>query len=399
MSEIPRIVVLGGGFAGLTLCTQLDALAAEGLAQVTLVERTPSMGVGALNQFVLKRQVHASDVPMKYGGGAALRCSNVRFLCDEVTEVNVKARWVRTRSETLNYDYLAIATGATFAPEVVPGLAASAYNICSLQDTLQFRDALDRFQGGRIVMSIPQFPYKCPPAPQEFILIVETLLREAGNGLREKTDLVFTTEADGPIPMTPFFKKRFEDYGIRIVEFAPVEEVKADKKMLVFGTGRDGNRAKPMSFDLLMAAFPLAAPSAFQNLCDASRLIPSDPRSMRTEWDGVWALGDCARMMLASGPMHPKAGGFAVVQAEALAQNIEALVRSGGKSDAGAENLGISKCDAEVGNNEAATVSINLMGGPTMMFELGPVTEEAVEDKLQWIRDSVEVWFKKKPEF
>jgi len=97
--------------------------------------------------------------------------------------------------------------------------------------------------------------------------------------------------------------------------------------------------------------------------------------------------------------MHPKAGGFAVVQAEALAQNIEALVRSGGKSDAGAENLGISKCDAEVGNNEAATVSINLMGGPTMMSELGPVTEEAVEDKLQWVRDAVEVWFKKKPEF
>ena len=69
MSAVPRIVVLGDGFAGLTLCTQLDALAAEGLAQVTLVERTPSMGVGALNQFVLKRQVHASDVPMKCGGG------------------------------------------------------------------------------------------------------------------------------------------------------------------------------------------------------------------------------------------------------------------------------------------------------------------------------------------
>ena len=76
MSVVPRIVVLGGGFAGLTLCTKLDALAAEGRAQVTLVERTPSMGVGGLNQFVLKRQVHASDVPMQYGGGAALRCSN-----------------------------------------------------------------------------------------------------------------------------------------------------------------------------------------------------------------------------------------------------------------------------------------------------------------------------------
>jgi sulfide:quinone oxidoreductase len=399
MSVIPRIVVLGGGFAGLTLCTQLDALASEGLAQVTLVERTPSMSVGGLNQFVLRRQVHASDVPMRYSGGTELRCPSVRFLCDEVTDINVKEREVHTRSEVLDYDYLAIATGATYAPEVIPGLATSAYNICSLQDTLQLRDALDRFQGGRIVMSIPQLPYKCPPAPQEFILIVETLLREAGNGLREKTDLVFTTEAEGPFPLTTFFKKRFEDYGIRIVEFAPVKEVETNKKRLVFGTGRDGNCAEPMSFDLLMATFPLAAPSAFQSLCDASRLIPSDPRSMRTEWDGVWALGDCARMILTSGPMHPKAGGFAVVQAEALAENLEALVRSDSKSDAGAENLGISKCDAEVGNNEGAMVSVNLMGGPTSQFDLGPVTKEAVEDKLQWICDSLEVWFKKKPKF
>jgi len=399
MAVIPRVVVLGGGFAGLTLCTQLDALAAEGLAEVTLVESAPSLDVGALNQFVLKRQVHESAVSMPYDEGAALRCSNVRFHCEEVTTVDTQKKQVRTHSETLQYDYLAIATGAAYAPEVVPGLAMSAYNVCSLQDTLSLRDAIDRFQGGRIVMSIPQLPYKCPPAPQEFILILETLLREAGKGLREKTELVFTTPVDGPFPMTTFFKKRFEEYGIRVVDFAPVEKVDTDKKSLVFGTGRDGSHAEPVSFDLLMAVFPLAAPCAFQSLCDASRLIPSDVRSMRTKWEGVWALGDCARMMLPSGPMHPKAGGFAVVQAEVLAQNLEALIRSGDKSDAGAQNLGISKCDIEVGNNEGTMISMNLMGGPTSQFELGPVTEKAVEDKLQWVRDSLGVWFKKQPEF
>ncbi len=55
------------------MCTKLDALAAEGLAQVTLVERSPSMAAGGLTQFVLKRQGHSSDVPMKYGGGAATK--------------------------------------------------------------------------------------------------------------------------------------------------------------------------------------------------------------------------------------------------------------------------------------------------------------------------------------
>lgn len=399
MSEIPKIVVLGAGFAGLTICTKLDTLAAEGLAQVTLVERNPALKVGGLNQFVLKGQVNINTVAMSYDEGEALRCSHVRFLCDEVTQVQPDEKRVCTRSEVLDYDYLVIASGARYVPELIPGLATSAYNICSLEEMIQLKRAIARFQGGRIVMCIPKLPYKCPAVPQEYILIVETLIRELGKGVREKTDLVFTTEADGPFPMTGFFQKRFEEFGIRTIVFAPVKEVDVENKTLIFGEGREGDCAESLSFDLLMATFPLAAQTAFENLCDQSRMIPSDPRSMATEWDRVWALGDCARMMLASGPMHPKAGAFAVTQAAALALNLEALVRNGGKADAGAENLGIGQCDTEIGNEEGVLVSVNLMEGASSQFELGPIRTGAVEDKLQWIRDNLIAWFKTKPGF
>ncbi len=399
MSMKPRVVVLGAGFAGLTLCTRLQGLAEAGLAQVTLIERNSALSIGGLYQFALKRQIDPQSIAVSYDGGDALKCSSVQFLQDEVADVDVVGKCVTTRSATIPYDYLVIASGARYAPECVPGLEMGAYNVCSLGDVLMLRSALDRFDGGTLVMSIPRTPYKCPTVPQEYALVVETLLRERSADLRNRTRLVFATAADGPFPMTGFFNERFERFGIESLIYAPVCEVDNRNRQLIFGEGRDGRTVEPIHFDLLMATFPLAAHRAFESLCDDTGLIPSHPRSMKTPWDGVWALGDCAAMRLASGPLHPKAGAFAICQAQALAENIEALVRSNGQHDHGAENLGIAQCDAEVGNNEGASVAVNLMGGPSSRFELGPVCEAAVHDKLDWISDCLALWFTRPPRF
>lgn len=399
MQAVPKIVVLGAGFAGLTLTTKLDALARDGLADITLVEKNTTLSVGGLFQFALRDEIAPELIPMSYKDGAALKCENSRFLNDEIVTVDTANKVVITRSGRLPYDYLAITTGARYTPELIPGLKEAAYHACELSDVLQLKQAIQRFKGGRVVMTIPRTPYKCPTVPQEYILITETMIREMHQGIREKSEFLFVTEADGPFPMGGFFRERFEKFGIKIVEFAPLSKVDVASRTLHFAEGRDGRQVEPMTYDMLISTFPLAAHTVFSNLCNDTGLIPSDPRTMKTEWDGVWAFGDCAGMKLASGPLHPKAGAFAMCQAEALASNLTELVKTSGASDAGAENLGIARCDAEVGNNEGASVSVNLMGGPTSQFALGPVSESAVEDKLEWVRDCLRGWFKDEPPF
>jgi NADH dehydrogenase FAD-containing subunit len=185
--------------------------------------------------------------------------------------------------------------------------------------------------------------------------------RERNADLRDRTRLVFATAADGPFPMTGFFNECFERFGIESLVYAPVRKVDNRNRRLIFGEGRDGRTVEPIHFDLLMAPFPLAAHRAFEPLCDDTGLIPSHPRTMKTQWDGVCALGDCNAMRLASDPLHPKAGAFAICQAQALAENIQALVRSHGRKDNGAENLAIAQCDAEVGY----TTRARIVGPPT----------------------------------
>lgn len=181
--------------------------------------------------------------------------------------------------------------------------------------------------------------------------------------------------------------------------FAPVKEVDAENKVITFGVGREGDTHDPLSYDIMLATYPLAAPAGLSNICNESRMIPSDPRSLKTQWDGVWALGDCASMKLASGPMHPKAGAFAVTQGLALADNLESLARNGSFPESPSENLGMGECEIEVGENMATKITVNLMGGPTSSFQMSEISEQAVLDKIQWVSDSLYTWFKERPAF
>src|SRR3989337_2837480 len=115
-----QIVILGGGFAGLTLATELDRLAAEGKAEVTLVERNASFQMGFSMQWVLAGRRTPEQGQRSYSD---LRAPHVRFLPDQVASTDTNARTVHSKAHELKYDRLVVALGAELALELVPGLA------------------------------------------------------------------------------------------------------------------------------------------------------------------------------------------------------------------------------------------------------------------------------------
>jgi sulfide:quinone oxidoreductase len=55
--------------------------------------------------------------------------------------------------------------------------------------------ALERFDGGRLVVNLVDMPIKCPVAPLEFAFLADWYLRE--RGIRNRTELVYSTPLDG----------------------------------------------------------------------------------------------------------------------------------------------------------------------------------------------------------
>jgi sulfide:quinone oxidoreductase len=126
----------------------------------------------------------------------------------------------------LPFDHLVVATGARLTPEAIPGLVEGSFDFYSLDGALRLREALRTFGGGRIKIGIAGIPYKCPPAPVEFVFMLEEHLRK--RGIRDRSEITllsplnraFTIESASKV-VQPIMERR----GIELETFFNVESV------------------------------------------------------------------------------------------------------------------------------------------------------------------------------
>lgn len=106
----PRVLILGGGFGGLTAARRL----ARSQARITLVDRHNHHLFQPLLYQVATASLAAPSIaaPLRH----ILRGQhNLTVLMEEVTGVDLATRRVQCGSVELDYDYLVVATGATHA--------------------------------------------------------------------------------------------------------------------------------------------------------------------------------------------------------------------------------------------------------------------------------------------
>ena len=117
----------------------------------------------------------------------------------------------------------------------IPGLVEGAHGFYSLDDAQRLREALRRFTGGRILVGIAGIPYKCPPAPVEFVFMLEEYLRKREIRGRSEVTLLsplnraFTIESASKV-IQPILEER----GIGLTTFFNVEEVDPSAGVVVW---------------------------------------------------------------------------------------------------------------------------------------------------------------------
>lgn len=340
------VLVLGGGIGGVVMANRLRRLLPRS-HRVALVEREPIVSYPPAYLRVLdgRREPQAITRDLR-----RLRRRGIDVVEATVTAIDVDARTVETDGGALAYDYLVVALGTQLAPETIPGLAETGHNIYTLDGNVAYRDALRRFDGGVIAVVAASLPYKCPAAPYEAALLIDTILRH--RGVRNRTTLrLFAPEA-APMPVagpmvgeqvTALLAERGIDYRPR----SPLQSVDAAAQALIFA---DGSREQ---FDLLAVIPPHAPPAAVRAsaLANPAGWIAVDAHTLETRVPGVFAIGDVTAIPLPSGMMLPKAGVFAHAEAEAVARTIAHRV-----TGRGAEGRfdGHGSCFLEVGDGRAA---------------------------------------------
>jgi sulfide:quinone oxidoreductase len=272
--------------------------------------------------------------------------SGVDLAIEEAVRIHPDAGTVQLRhGGSLAWDYLVIATGARLVPDVIPGLAEGSFEFYSLPGAERLAQALRGFDGGSIKIGIAGIPYKCPPAPVEFTMMVDGYLRRRGLRDRSEVELLsplnraFTIESASAL-IQPIMEQR----GIGLTTFFNVESVDPSAHTV------ESLEGEKQEYDLLVLVPPHEGAEVIKAsyMGDVSGWLPTDRTTLQVGgYERVFALGDATDLPIS------KSGSTAHFEAPVIASRIASLVTG----TAPTENYGGRvMCFLETGDGKATSL-------------------------------------------
>jgi sulfide:quinone oxidoreductase len=346
-----RVVILGAGTGGTLTANRLRKLYGES-AEVVVIDRDdrhiyqPGLlfvpfGLASPDEIVRPRHAQLHD--------------GIEFRVAEVDRVETAENTVHlTGGETIGYDVLVVATGASLLPEETEGLTGpgweeKVFTFYTLEGATALRDALGQFDRGRLVVNMIDMPIKCPVAPLEFCFLADWYLHE--RGVRQDVEIVYATPLDGAFTK-PIASGRLAgllaDKGIVLeTEFA-TGQVNGQAGRLISWDERE------IPFDLLVT-IPLHGGAAFiarsNGLGDELGFVVADNGTLQSKAaPNVFAIGDATNVPTS------KAGSVTHFEAETLIENISRFLH--GRELTGSFD-GHANCFIETGFHKALLIDFN----------------------------------------
>ena len=375
-----RVLILGGGFGGVSTAHLLRTLAPE--HEVVLVDRGSDfmMGFRKSGELVDREPMSAGRRPL-----AALGDRGVEVVQGSISEIDPASHSAVIDGQTVSADALVVALGAERVPDAIPGLAEHGYDV---YDPARIPDAAARLASlelGRVVIGIFGAPYTCPPAPYEMVL----LAHESAVARGARLDFHVFTPQPMSLPVLgtagcEVVEGRLGYRGIGFTANAKAERVETDRVVMADG--------EEMPFDLLLAVPPHRCPQVLveAGLAEAGGWVKVDPGSLETSVEGVWAVGDCTTIPLATGQPLPRAGVLAEAEGRVVAERIVAGF-NGIRPEAAFSGQGA--CYLEIGGGEAMMIRGRFLSDPAPEVELVGPSAQLLEDKAAYERDRLETWF------
>lgn len=323
-----RVVIIGGGWAGLSAARTLRQSAPE--LDVVVISREPTLRSLPLSNPWLVDRTPERLPPIDLA--LLAQTLGYRFVPADVQGIDRALRQVRTTQGHFDYDWLVLAAGiaydytdwfgddtraATRAREQFPaGFVASELDV--------LKRKLAEFRGGDLVMTIPPPPHRCTPAPYERAMLIGWMLKTR----RIPGKLTVLDAGAGLSRFNHLFAERYPD---QIVHRPHTDLLAIDPFTRTISTN-DGD----MSFDHALLLPPLRA----STLVEQSGLLGSNAQGRPTRWAGVdpqrlhspvderiYLVGDLLDTVSPLFGYYPKTAHIAARQGATAALQIAALSR------------------------------------------------------------------------
>jgi NADH dehydrogenase len=336
-----RIVILGGGFAGVTLAQRLERLTDDSV-EIVLLSSENHLVFSPLLAEAVAREI--SPLHVVVPGRQMVR--RTLWLTAKATAVDRSANEVHYESlegerGVLTYDHLVIACGSVVDLTIIPGLSTNTYPLKTLGDAV--------FLTNNLIGKLEEASMKADSRERRRFLSVVIIgggfsgVEVAGaiHDLLERarryyprlgTDLiriVLLQRGERLIPemhaesLSDFALRNLRARGIEIRLNTDAKEIQDGKVLLASGEQIEaetvvctiGNTTNPL---LKTLGLPL----------ERGRL-KADPDMCVTQTSNIWALGDSTAVPNAwDGKLSPPTAQFAVRQARQLAANLVRVLKN-----------------------------------------------------------------------
>jgi sulfide:quinone oxidoreductase len=367
---------LGAGFGGLELSTLLSEALGE-KADVTVVEKGDAFVFGYSKIDVMFGRATPEAVRLPYRNFVK---PGVRVVQETITAIDPVGLRVTTTGGTYEADFLVVALGADYDLAATPGLAEGGYEFYSVAGASRVREVLPAFSKGPAIVGVSGFPYKCPPAPSECVLMLHHYL--AARGVRGACEITLVIPLSSPMPasadLSAALVAAFAERGIKLLLGRSVRALEPGRKTALLDDGTELPYALYLGVPKHQAPEPVLASGLA-----GKGWVQITLRTLETRFPNVYAIGDGAATGL------PKAGSFAESAARAVASSILAKLRGGEATP----NSGTGSCLVEFGDGRVGWAELDFLTGPKLKSIYHAPSVAGREHKVQFGAQRRTRWF------
>jgi sulfide:quinone oxidoreductase len=370
-----RILIVGGGAAGLTAASQLRR-ARPDLA-ITILEPAQDhyyqpgwtlVGAGVFSLEQTRRR-EADLVP-----------AGVEWIQEAAAGFDPSTATVTTASgRQLGYDALVVATGLRLCWEAIEGLggALGQGGVCSnysREHAAYTWETIQAFRGGTALFTCPPMPIKCPGAPQKIAYLADDVIQRDPS-LAQRSRVIYATATPGIFGVPTYAAPLREVVARRGIDARynhVLTAVRPETREAVFTVKEgDASREEVIPYDLLHVTPPMAAPEVVASSPLAAGgpggFVEVDQYSLQHKrFANVFAIGDVAGM--------PNSKTAAAVRGQAPVLVANLLDQLEGRP-LEARYDGYSCCPLITGYGRTIMAEFNYEQQPVPSFPLDPTQE------------------------